>query len=268
MARYAVLLAIVMLIGGCGSPPGLPSPTGLAASPTPAAVLRTPAPSPTPDAPVTPRTTATVTPEIRTPTPDPTPPVADMTAYERELLAVLREDVRRGSCGPRRTELPPGAVAGVECRLDTPLVERVAVYGFVTGDPNADADQTFEDRAVVAYLERMGEEGVLGEPGDCLGNTPEDVSWQGLEADQSGTDHYLQVEFNGRTYGIARYGCFRNEQGVANFRATCTSGTYIGVLGQAGELDELTEWALRWPNPDELAFSMPGICAGLQRDTY
>ena len=183
MARYASLLAIVMLIGGCGSTPELPSSVDVAASPTREAVAPTPAPSPPPDARATPRPTATVEPESRTSTPDRTAPGAGMTAYERELLSVLREDVRQGSCGPRRTELPPGAAAGVECAIGTALVDRVAVYGFVTGDPSSDADQAYEDRAVIAYLERMDEEGALGEPGDCSGDTPADVSWMGPEAD-------------------------------------------------------------------------------------
>ena len=59
-----------------------------------------------------------------------------------------------------------------------------------------------------------------------------------------------------------------NEQGVANFRAICGEGAYIGVLGRTSRLDQLTTWALRWPDPENMSFPMPGLCAGQQRDTY
>ncbi len=90
----------------------------------------------------------------------------------------------------------------------------------------------------------------------------------GPEADSDGSNAFIQVEYAGRTYSVFRYGCFVNEQGVANFRATCGEGAYVGVLGRTSRLDELSSWALRWPDPDNLSFPMPGICAGQQRDTY
>ena len=267
MARQVALLMIAVVAWGCAG--AAETTAGLSPAPSaPAPLSEAPLSSGRSSEVASSTPTALPAPEAATPTAEPPADVERMTEYERELLAVLREDVREASCAPRRAELPAGAAAGVECRLDTPLVDRVAVYGFASGTPSSDGDRSHEDRAVFAYLERMHEEGVLGEPGDCAGNTPADVSWQGPEADQSGTDHYLQVQFDGRPYSIARYGCFENEQGMANFRATCTSGTYIGVLGRTRELDRLTDWALRWPDPDELAFPMPGICAGLQRDTY
>ena len=164
--------------------------------------------------------------------------------------------------------MPSGATAAIECRVNSALVDRVGVYGFMAGNPAEDADQTFLDRAAFAYLDRMDREGVLGAPGDCVAGTPQDVSWMGPEADSDGSNSYIQVEYAGRPYSVHRYGCFVNEQGVANFRATCGEGAYVGVLGRTSSLNELTEWSLAWPDPENLSFPMPGICAGQQRDTY
>ena len=189
-----------------------------------------------------------------------------MTDYERELMGFLREDVRI-RCEPRRSDLPEGATAAVECRADSPLVERVGVYGFLAGN-SSDDDQIFLDRAAFAYLDRMERQGVLGASGDCVAGTPQDVSWMGREADSDDSNVYIRVEYAGRPYSVHRYGCFVNEQGVANFRATCGEGAFVGVLGRTSRLDELSAWALRWPDPENLSFPMPGICAGQQRDTY
>ena len=90
----------------------------------------------------------------------------------------------------------------------------------------------------------------------------------GSEADSDGSNIFIQVEYEGRTFSVHRYGCFVNDKGIANFRATCGEGAFVGVLGQTSKLDELTAWALRWPDPENLSFTMPGICAGQQRDTY
>jgi len=190
-----------------------------------------------------------------------------MTEYERELLGVLREDAKV-DCAARRSDLPAGATAGVECRVDTGLVDRVAVYGFISGGPEDDGDQTFVDRAAFAYLDRMNREGVLRAKGDCVAGSPQDVPWMGPEADAAASTAYIQVDYKNVPYSVHRYGCFVNEQGLANFRATCGEGVYVGVLGRGRKLDDLTIWALRWPDPENLSFPMPGICAGQQRDTY
>jgi hypothetical protein len=190
-----------------------------------------------------------------------------MTEDERMLAGYLRGDARIG-CAPRRSDLPPGATAAVECRVGSALVDRVAVYGFVAGTDLEDGEQTYLDRAALAYLDRVDREGVLGAQGDCVAGTPQDTSWMGPEADADGSDVYIQIDYKGRPYSVHRYGCFVNEQGFANFRATCGEGAYVGVLGRTARLDEVTEWAVRWPDPEELSFPMPGICAGQHRITY
>ena len=60
-----------------------------------------------------------------------------------------------GSVVPAAFDLPPGARAAVECQVGSWLVDRVAVYGFMAHDEMEDGDQTYLDRAAVAYLDRM-----------------------------------------------------------------------------------------------------------------
>ena len=201
------------------------------------------------------------------PIPEPTSSTGVMTEYERTLMRYLREDAGIG-CAPRRSDLPPGATAAVECQVGSPLVDRVAVYGFMGGNDVEDCDQFYLDRAAFAYLDRMDRQGVLRSAGDCLAGTPQDVSWMGPEADSDGSNVYVQVDYKGRAYSVHRFGCFINEQGFANFRATCGEGAYVGVLGRTSRLDRVTNWALRWPDPAELSFPMPGICAGQHQITY
>jgi len=266
MPRFVLILVVAVIIAGCATAPASPLPT--ASEPDEPTVLvsspsLTPRTSSTPPRPEPSGIAPASEPSV---VPDPTSVAIGMTGYERELMGFLREDARTG-CEPRRSDLPEGATAAVECRVDSPLVERVGVYGFLAGNAS-DADQTFLDRAAFAYLDRMKRQGVLGAPGNCVAGTPQDVSWMGPEADSDGSSDYIQVEFAGRPYSVHRYGCFVNEQGFANFRATCGEGAFVGVLGRTSRLDELTEWSLAWPDPENLSFPMPGICAGQQRDTY
>jgi hypothetical protein len=266
MPRWIPALVVAIILSACSAAPAPPAP---AASEPDATRVVDPVMSPAPTkaaTPAPPEPSAPAEAADPSPEPDPTAATTGMTAYERELMGFLREDARLG-CEPRRSDLPEGATAAVECHVASPLVERVGVYGFMAGDAS-DADQTFLDRAAFAYLDRMERQRVLGGSGDCVAGTPQDVSWQGPEADEAGSDVSIQVEYGGRTYSVFRYGCFVNEQGVANFRATCGEGAFVGVLGRTSRLDELSAWALRWPDPEEMSFDMPGICAGQQRDTY
>jgi hypothetical protein len=57
-----------------------------------------------------------------------------------------------------------------------------------------------------------------------------------------------------------RVGCFRNEDGVANVRATC-GAAYIGVLGRGTDLSDLTDWSWTYPKGYEPRMpDSPGIC--------
>ena len=73
-----------------------------------------------------------------------------MRLEERFLVHVLRDDVAQ-RCEPRRSGLPAGAIAGIECAVNAPFVDSVGVYGF-----------DLPAAAALAYLERMNVEGTLG----------------------------------------------------------------------------------------------------------
>ncbi|HEX6867403.1 MAG TPA: hypothetical protein VF119_01295 [Candidatus Limnocylindrales bacterium] len=272
MARSVALVVIAVAVSACTTAPS-PSLPPSNAPPTASMHVQgqpTPAPSAAPTIQPqteTPGPSVSAVPVDLEPVPDPPSGKPAMTEYERTLESYLRPDARI-DCAPRRSDLPPGATAAVECHLDGPLVDRVAVYGFAAGSDLETGDQAFLDRAALAYLDRMDQEGVLGSVGDCLAGTPQDTSWEGPEADAGPSNVYPQVDYDGRRFSIHRYGCFVNAHGVANVRATCGDGAYVGVLGRTARLDELTAWALAWPDPDELSFPMPGICAGQHRITY
>ncbi len=71
------------------------------------------------------------------------------------------------------------------------------------------------------------------------------------------------VIVDGRALVANRSGCFLDENGNANFRATCGDGTYIGVLGKASDLAALEAWAWVYPDDAEMDTpSPPGICSG------
>ncbi|HEX6868685.1 MAG TPA: hypothetical protein VF119_07755 [Candidatus Limnocylindrales bacterium] len=169
-----------------------------------------------------------------------------MRQQERFLVLGLREDVGQ-RCEPRRSGLPKGAIAGIECVVDVPFVDRVGVYGFDL-DPTA---------AGLAYLERMEDEGVLGIEGDCRSGVPGDSSWDGPDGSE---DNAWHVTFGRRVYSAARFGCFLNDHGMANIRATC-DGAYIGVLGTTSDIARLTTWALQVPAGQDPTQG-PGICFG------
>jgi hypothetical protein len=257
MLRLTVfpLIAMLLAVTACGGPvdPAPDRTTKLSASPSGGAIASAGAPpsgmrsAPSP-ASVTPLPTLLATPSpATTVTKAPSAKPVSMTEQESGLVLVLREDARV-NCEPRRSDLPIGATAGIECLIGSAIVERVGVYGF-DYDPRA---------AAHAYLERMEREDVLGAGGDCRSGSPGDSPYEG--SDGIPDEDSSQVTYKGALYAAARAGCFRNEDGVANFRATCDSD-YIGVLGRTSALDDLTEWAMRVPD-DEPYGAAPGLCFG------
>ena len=184
------------------------------------------------------------------PTPSPTP-VVRLTQEERFLAGVLRADAA-ANCQPRRAGLPARAVVGIECVIASEVVDRVGVYGFDYDD----------EAAALTYLERMDTYGTLGATGDCLAGSPQDRPHD-KTPDGVRVEDGDQVEYQGAMYAQWRFGCFLNEHGIANFRATCASGTMVGVLGRDADLAALSGWALQLPDFDEgSGASYPGICAG------
>lgn len=236
MRRVAALLPTLLLIAvACTttaptayvpttSPLPSASPSG---APLPSASPSTPAASPTPS-------------------PTETP---SMTPEEEALIGALRIEAAV-NCVARRTDLPPGALRGIECRPDDSLVARVGVYAFRT-----------EIDAAYAFMTRMAAAGVDVGAGDCDNDVPGERAWMPGDAEGDINDPGV---FNWENSALApgRIGCFLDENGTANVRVTCGE-YYIGILGDRADLSDLHDWAWRFPagyepgTPDP-----PGICIG------
>jgi hypothetical protein len=212
MPRFvlAASLIAVVALAACGAAPVPPtaSPSDSPASPSAPPSL---APSPS----VTPPPIAQ--PPAPTPraTPKPTPAPPDFTAAEQYLL----DGVRRGAkdCHPAggSDDLPRDAIAGIECNSTDPAVARIGFYLFAN-----------DDDMLNAYLFRMRAEGVEMDSGSCF--------------DGEGESAYIPGE------GVIpqRNGCFINEEGYANYRATLPGEhVYIGILGTSKDTLALENFA-------------------------
>ena len=156
------------------------------------------------------------------------------SADEAALVAGLRADAAV-DCVPRRTGLPARAIAGIECRVNGALVTRVGAFRFL------DARD-----AVTTYLERLASYHVAPATGDCLAGTSGDVAW--MPGDGATGPRV-----------VGRSGCFLDENGTANVRATCGS-MYVGVLGRDADLAALDRWVRTSEHGQVGAGEPPGIC--------
>jgi hypothetical protein len=237
MRRAALLLPAILLLAACSTTPPSASPS------TPPASL---APSPL-TGPTTPTTSPAGSPVV---TPSPiNSPARSMTAEEEALLGVLRIDAAV-NCVPRRTDLPEGSLRGIECRPDDRLVSRVGIYWF----PSA-------IEAAFAYMTRMAAYGVDVNAGDCVRDIPGDAPWTAGDGEGSFDDPGV---FNWENAALSpnRSGCFRDENGGANVRATC-GNAYVGVLGTSTDLSDLNDWTWLYPEGYEPGTpDSPGICIG------
>ena len=226
-------MLIAVLLAACSTPAGSPIPTDPPASPSQNAQ------SPTPSEPAAP------TPVEPTAEPtDPSPP-GDFTEAEQMLLKRIRPDARR-DCAPRRTELPDGATGGVECQPAEGIAARVGMYQFAT-----------DQEAARAYFARMADEEVAPRSGDCGAGVEGDAAWTpGDEEGLVSGDAWDGVTVDGEDYIVFRYGCFLNDAGLPNYRATCGNGLYVGILGRTGTLGELFRWA--WENAPDAPMNTPG----------
>jgi len=238
LRRSALLLsALLVLVTACSttSPSAPPS-----APPSPTApASEAPAPSSDP-------TTAPQSPAVPTsPTDTPSP----MTSDEEALIASLRLDAGV-NCVPRRNDLPAGALFGIECRPDDSLVGRVGLYWF----PSA-------NEAAHAYMTRLASYDVDVNAGDCTRDIPGDAPWTPGDHEGSVDDPGV-FNWENSVLSPNRSGCFLDENGIANVRATC-GNAYIGVLGTGTDLSELNDWAWSYPAGYEPGTpDMPGICIG------
>jgi hypothetical protein len=182
-------------------------------------------------------------------TPSPTPgDASSFTPDEAALVEGIRADARVG-CVPIRTDLPTDASAGVGCRPDTDLVASVGVYLFP------------DDReATRAYLERLDAYGIEPRSGSCAAGSPGgDRAW--TPGDDVGQLTAAEgVMLDGEVYALSREGCFIDENGHANSRATC-GRRYIGVLGKTADLEALDRWTRQYPKGASMDTpAPPGIC--------
>lgn len=210
--------AIVMLVAGGCSPNLQPERPSQPVQPSTAVATQLAGPSSTPS--------SAPQPAVRT-TPRPTATPVEYTDVEAFILDGIRKDARI-HCAPRREDLPPKAIAGVECAPDTRLVARVGFYWF-----------TNPDDMLAAYFGRLAESGVKRE------SFREDA-WEGTYVPCDPPDC------------PARNAGFINAQGYANFRATLPiegvvevgeiSGIeeawlYVGILGNGHDPRALSHWA-------------------------
>jgi hypothetical protein len=251
-------IAVAILVAACGSaaapvpserpatpPPSVGTPTPPTATPSPAPVDPAPV-DPTPIQP-TPKPTQ---PPAKPRPPQPTPP--PMNEAEKELVERVRPDIRE-NCTPRRTDLPKGATAGIECRPASAIVARVGIYDFP------------DDRsAALAYFQRLADYGVKPITGDCWIGRHSDGAWTPGDLDPDvANDPIYGIVYDGKPYSTRRAGCFIDEGGHANFRATCGDGLYIGVLGRTDDIAKLTRWTWEYAPGIEAPTPMPpGICMG------
>jgi hypothetical protein len=230
----ALALGLTFLLAACSS--AAPSTPPVSDPPAPSSPSPT-APSPTaePTQPVAPTQPPVVTPAPPTAAPTPIP----MTPDELALVRALRVNAQV-RCEARRTGLPDGAVAGVECRVNDGVVARVGAYRFA--DPEVE---------LAHYLARLEQYGVEPNSGSCWDGTPGDTAW-------------MPGDYEWPHYGLvdARDGCFLDENGIANVRVLC-GGMYVGVLGTNDDLRALVRWTSEYDEnyPGDVP-APPGICWG------
>jgi hypothetical protein len=250
--RRSLAASLAILVLACSpTPTGSPSPgtDSPSSEPSPSAALVGPSAQPSDSTSSSPMVTAV--PSEATSSPAATPiPLPALSPREEELTHWLREDVRV-DCRPRRTDLPDDALIGAECFPNHDLVARVGIYGF--DNPHA---------AAAAYVERMSSAGVELTTGMCVEGIPGDEAW-GFEAGYA--DPLDAIIVDGQVVSLDRAGCFHDEDGTANWRATCwpgpTDGVYVGALGRTSDIGALARWAWDYPADIEAeTFGPPGIC--------
>lgn len=228
---------------------------------TVAACSSTVTPTPSPSAPAATRSvapsvaaspSASASEPVATPEPIATPeatPAPTMTADEAELIGRLRANTA-ANCIPRRTDLPAGALYGIECDPTDPLAQRVGVYRYATSND-----------AAFAYLTRLSDAGVAPNTGDCLADTAGDNAYFPGDG-ESPVDAPGMFDWEGKALVTQRDGCFLDEFDSANVRLVCEND-YIGILGNEDDLSDLLNWAWTYPDGYEPGTpDLPGVCIG------
>ena len=246
LALIPVVLVLMAACAGAASPSASPSAVPSGSAPDPSPAVPSGAPSNVPGASASPTPT---TGPVASPNPSPRPsdkPVPALSAAEETLSEALRVDARI-DCAPRRADLPSGAVAGIECRIGSALVDRVGVYGF-DGSTEASGSSRTD---LTTYIDRLASAGIAPGIGNCAAGTPGDASWPAYLPDE-GEDGGPRAE---------RAGCYLDSSGTANVRVTCYGEIYIGVLGASGDLAALNAWTWKVAKGEGVDRDPPGICA-------
>jgi hypothetical protein len=212
-ASLLAVLAIAACSPAAAGPSAVPSvPPGPSAPPSaepPASdPPATPAPTPTPRSQPAPDPT-----DAPEPTETPDPAIVEFTPGE----GFLSDGIHRGAmdCEPVRNELPPKAVAGIECTGTEWFVAKIGYYLFESDDEMFDY-----------YVNRMKREGVTLDSGSCF--------------DGEGDGQYIP----GEDEVMSRHGCFITAQGIANYRLLLPGAhVYVGIVGHNIDPIELEDFA-------------------------
>lgn len=220
----ATSLVAVLLLVACGGGPTPSTAPGGSTPPSPSPAVSAPpsadpssVPSVPPASPAPTATPASSKPPVATPDPTPKPSPIVLKVEETYLLAGVRADLK--DCVPVREGLPKETTGAIECVTNDPNVAKVGFYLF---DGSA--------AALDAYYARFKAEGVPLNTGTCSEGTGE------------GEGAYIP----GPDDTDSRHGCFVNDQGVANYRATLPGLLlYMGVLGRNADTKALEQFAWR-----------------------
>jgi hypothetical protein len=141
------------------------------------------------------------------PSPTPSPTASPNVEAEALLLAGIRADTKV-ACSSRRVELPPGAVAAVECMPNTELVQRARFYLFEV-----------QDTFMYAYFAKVAENGLTVRSGP---------NGSGL-----GEGAYFP-DGQGSVFPPERYAMWLDSAGVAHYLTTLLFGNHVSDTQQTG----------------------------------
>jgi hypothetical protein len=221
----ALIAGCALGLAACSVAPGSSVAPSTSPAPSPSVALaRAPSAAPTPSGV-----------DIETPTPT----IVEIAPTAEELLSGVRRDLR-GTCTPLSDDLPPAALAAIECKPRSDVVRRVTLYLF-------GGQQDLLD----AYRTRLAANGVTPytNGGRC-------------EADTASEGGYVPGDGHPGITVVERGGCYLDGSGKAHFAATLPPFVLIEVDGRVGDMPAVERWAWRgnqdqpgsptiWPGNDQ-----------------